>query len=334
MSIRLIEKMSNDFGKVSIIVPVFNVEIYIDECINSILHQTYQNLEILIIDDGSEDNCGNIVDEYAKTDGRVKVFHKENGGISSARNLALKHATGEYYCFIDSDDFYELDFVEKMISALVNSKADMVFCNYYSCYVDRNTPGRKYLEVEDGRVFSSEEYLRWFYGYSGACAFMWNKMFKKEIFRNLEFKNMLCEDAQIMLYIIDRCQKIIFISNVLYHYRRRKSSVANSKKEAMLLDKICYLKEHMDRLKETQRPSLFNLAQKQYIRKMIEEYYFCSKKTRREIIRPLLKKEMKEFMRNPDFDRNLRIKYWVASLIPFIYRTVAPNQISYDSFWN
>ncbi len=326
--------MSNNSGIVSVIVPVYNVEKYFDECIKSVLEQTYQNLEILIVDDGTKDNCGKKADEYARTDKRIKVFHKENGGLSSARNWGLRHATGDYYCFIDSDDYYEPEFVEKMINAAVKSDADIVFCNFYSCYINKNLPSSRLFMLEDGREFSPEEFLRLFYTYSGAFASAWNKLYKKEIFKDLEYKNMLCEDAQILLSLVDRCKKLVFISDVLYHYRRRKSSIVNANREEMLLCQIRWLKEHMERLKASKRYNLYNLAQKLYIRKQFEEYHFCNKETRRKTIRPLLKKEMKLFMRNSEIDAKLRLKYFAVSLIPYIYGEIAFEEEERDLFWD
>ncbi len=325
--------MSRDLGKVSVIVPVYNVEKYFDECIESILNQTYRNLEILIVDDGTKDNCGKKADEYAQRDERIQVFHKENDGLSMARNTGLKHATGEYYCFIDSDDYYEPNFIEKMVDALVRHNADMVFCNFFACYVDRKEIGKKFLEFEDGKEFSSDEYLRGLYTYSGNYCYVWNKMYKKAIFQDLEYKKMLCEDAQIMLSIADRCEKIIYVSDALYDYRKRKSSLGNKNPEKMLMGEIGWVGEHMDRLKADHRDSLFNLAQKLYIRKILENYHLCSAKVRKEQLKPLLMKEMKAFIHNPGVDKKLRMKYMAVSLMPYIYgKLVFKSQVN-DSFW-
>lgn len=325
--------MSDNLGKVSVIVPVYNVEQYLEECINSILHQTYEYLEILIIDDGSSDSCGKIADEYVKKDGRIKVFHKENGGVALARNFGLKHATGDYCCFIDSDDYYEPTFVEKMVYALNEHNADMVFCNYYSNYIDNEVPSQKLQEIENGTVFSPDEFMYRLYAVSGMFCFVWNKMYKKEIFHNLEFQDMICEDSQIMLYITDRCKKIVYISNVLYHYRRRKSSILNADKEAILLAELKWVKDHMNTLSVTQRHRLFNQTQKLFIRKILEKYHFCSRKTRKEIVKPLLKEEMRKFIRNPEVDSKTRVKYFLLSGFPYIVGKIAFNNNAPRSFW-
>ena len=127
------QKWSEEFEMdklISIIVPVYNVEKYVAECIESIIKQTYQNLEILLIDDGSTDNSGKICDKYAEKDKRIKIIHKENGGVSSARNLGLDLAQGEYIAFIDSDDFVSNKYIESLYSAIEHKDAEIVLSKY------------------------------------------------------------------------------------------------------------------------------------------------------------------------------------------------------------
>ena len=116
---------------ISVIVPIYNVEKYLDRCLKSIINQTYKNLEIILIDDGSPDNCGTICDEYAKKDNRIKVVHKDNGGLVKARNTGLDIATGEYISFIDPDDWIELNMYEEMIKIADETNTDIVRCGYY-----------------------------------------------------------------------------------------------------------------------------------------------------------------------------------------------------------
>ena len=120
--------------KVSVIIPVYNVEKYLKECIQSVLRQTYKNLEIILVDDGSKDNSGNICDEYAKRDERIKVIHKKNGGLSDARNAGIDICTGEYIAFLDSDDFIEEDMYEFLVKNLEKAKADISICQVYYVY--------------------------------------------------------------------------------------------------------------------------------------------------------------------------------------------------------
>ena len=309
--------MITDYGKVSIIVPVYNVELYFDECIKSLQKQTYNNIEIIIVDDGTEDNCGRKADEYAKEDNRIKSYHKTNGGLSSARNYGMQFATGDYLCFVDSDDFVSCDYIEKMVIAAEKYNADMVFSNFTAYYVNKDIPHGILLKLQE-KEFDSEEYLECLYSYPGAYSEIWNKLFRKEIFQNLEFANMICEDAQIMLSIIDKCKKIYYIPDILYFYRRRKNSIANGRQEVILINEMKWIGDHKKRLKETQRLHLFSLAQKLCISKILEKYQFCGKDIRKKV-KKYLNSEIKKFIKNPEIEKKKRIKYYVASKFPYIY---------------
>ena len=304
--------------KVSIIVPVYNTEKYIDECINSLIGQTYNNIEIIIIDDGSRDNSGNKVDDYALRDCRVKVIHTENGGLSSARNHGLKAATGDYYCFIDSDDYVSKDFVEEMIKAAIYNNADMVFCNYFSLFVNDVNPSLRLSTIKGGKIFTPEEYLEQLYMYSGEYVMVWNKMFRKEIFNKLRFADMFCEDGQIILSIIDNCKRISYLPETKYYYRRRKSGITGKKKEIILFNNMKWIKEHMVKLKKTNRIRLYYAAQKLYISKITENYLYCKKETRVKLKRSL-KKEIKLFVKNSEYRHIVKLKYMIAAEFPYMY---------------
>ncbi|MBQ8615735.1 MAG: glycosyltransferase, partial [Clostridia bacterium] len=120
--------------KISIILPVYNVENYLDKCLTSLVNQTYQNLEIILVNDGSPDNSGEVCENWAKKDSRIKVLHKANGGVSSARNFGLDNATGDFIGFIDPDDFVELDMYEKLLNALNSQNATMAMCRYQNVF--------------------------------------------------------------------------------------------------------------------------------------------------------------------------------------------------------
>lgn len=310
--------MIKDYGKVSIIVPVYNVEKYFDECVQSLINQTYSNIEIILIDDGTPDKCGEMADEYAKKDCRIKALHKENGGQGSARNYGLEYATGDYYCFVDSDDFLALDYVEKMITAIVTNHADVVFSNYYNYFVNGNKPSSRLLEYEGINEYTPNEFLEQLYNYPGAFCYVAMKFYRKDVFKNLRFKNMLCEDAQLILYIIDNCNKICYIPDVLYYYRRRKSSTINVKQELFLHYEMEWVEDHMKRLKETNRMHLYALAQKLYISKILGKYCYCKKETRKRI-RNIMKKHVKQLVNSNEFNWKIKLKYRIVSRIPYLY---------------
>ena len=119
---------------ISVIVPIYNVEKYLQKCVDSIINQTYKNLEIILVDDGSPDNCPKMCDDYAEKDSRIKVVHKENGGLSDARNVGMEVATGEYVSFIDSDDYISLDFYETLLETIVDNDSDVVECGVVKFY--------------------------------------------------------------------------------------------------------------------------------------------------------------------------------------------------------
>ena len=139
-------------GKISVIVPIYNVEQYLRKCIDSIINQTYKNLEIILVDDGSWDNSPRICDEYAKRDNRIKVIHKKNGGLADARNTGLKMITGNYISFIDSDDYIEKTMYEKMIKVILKYNADIIECNLNYKY------GNQLITMTEG--YKTQEFNR------------------------------------------------------------------------------------------------------------------------------------------------------------------------------
>ena len=136
---KIIEKMIKQAKKISIIIPVYNVEAYLDRCIQSVIHQTYQNLEIILVDDGSTDHSPQMCDAYAQIDERIKVVHKSNGGLSDARNAGLMVATGTYIGYVDSDDWIELEMYERMYAACIEHQAELAVCRYRNEYTTKGS---------------------------------------------------------------------------------------------------------------------------------------------------------------------------------------------------
>lgn len=217
--------------KVSVIVPIYNVEDYLEDCLNSIINQTYKNLEIILINDGSKDNSKNICDCYAKKDMRIKVIHQENGGLSIARNEGIKKASGDYLTFIDSDDYIELNMIEKLVKALKKDDADLSICNrkeyfdYKNHYKYTFKNDKKYLLLD--KISALKE----------LCSFnlfdmsAWAKLYKKNLFKDILFpEDKLSEDYYIMYILFAKCEKISYINDYLYIYRQRRGSISKNKK--------------------------------------------------------------------------------------------------------
>ena len=218
--------------EISVIVPVYKVEPYIHKCVDSILAQTFSDYELILVDDGSPDTCGNICDEYAKKDARIRVIHKENGGLSDARNAGMKIACGEYVIFIDSDDYIKPNFVEILYRACVSHKADVAMCGYVTVDEQGNNIKNYYPnEPQNIEVVTGRTLLHYFYKEDGVVnQVVWNKIYKKSLFNKLKFqKGRYYEDGYIIAPLFWNVKKIAIVRNTLYYYVQRKNSIMNSK---------------------------------------------------------------------------------------------------------
>ena len=213
---------------ISVIVPVYKVEKYLRRCVDSIINQTYKNLEIILVDDGSPDNCPAICDEYAKKDYRIKVIHKENGGLSSARNAGLDIADGKYLGFVDSDDYIAPEMYEKLYQLITGNNSQIVVCNCF--FVDefdnelfRDSP----LSDETVTGMEALENLQKDNGINFVTCT--NKLYSSELFNNIRFPlNKLCEDNYIAHILYHKSDKVTFTREKLYYYLQRKGSILNS----------------------------------------------------------------------------------------------------------
>ena len=221
---------------ISVIVPVYNVSAYLPECLDSILSQDYEKLEVILIDDGSTDDSGAVCDAYAQRDGRIRVIHQKNRGLSGARNAGLDAAEGEWIAFVDSDDTITPDFCAKLYHAAQETGAQMVVCNYRQ--VDEAlTPIREqYLHVRR-EVLTPEQALE----HSTLLPYMvvWNKLYHRSIFAQLRFaEGTLNEDTLLIAYAYEKAEKIANIPDAMYLYRKVAGSIVNSKVTLRNLDRV------------------------------------------------------------------------------------------------
>lgn len=207
---------------ISIIVPVYNAEENLDRCISSIIGQTYQNMELILINDGSTDYSGEICAAWMNKDSRIKYCYQDNSGVSEARNLGMKYATGSYIAFVDSDDYIETSFCEKMIEKLIESKADIIFCerkNYYSDgrMIATGDNSHKLLTVP------SEEYE--YYGYKERRS-VWGAVYRVDVLKNLKFSKRLAvgEDALFLAHAIQKSKLLAYYDEPLYYYTIQNES--------------------------------------------------------------------------------------------------------------
>ena len=237
---------------ISIIVPVYNVEKYLNKCIESIINQTYKNLEIILIDDGSTDNSGEICDEYRNKDKRIIVIHKKNGGLSDARNVGIDNANGKYISFIDSDDYVEENYIELLYNTINQYDADMSIASHKVIYekniIDRST-GKKFCAAP-------KKILEMLLYDNGIDTSAWGKLYKRELFKDIKFpKGRLFEDSATTYKLIDKSKKIAVYSKPVYNYIIRNNSISNEKFSEKKLDLITSTKEMTEYIK-TKYPEL------------------------------------------------------------------------------
>lgn len=230
--------MCNENPLVSIVVPVYNVEKYLPKCIESLLQQTYSNLEIVLSDDGSIDKSPNICDKYALTDSRIKVIHKKNGGLSDARNVGLNIITGEYVAFVDSDDYLELDAIETLIMAAIECSADIIHMKSHIVSPTYEIIEDQSAGTREVSVCTSEKYIQ------GICEkkkseSVCDKLFTSELFKERRFeKGRLNEDFFFLSKMLFTDLKIIEIDYSGYNYFQRPGSITNSGYGQSLVDSV------------------------------------------------------------------------------------------------
>lgn len=223
------------YDKISIIVPIYKVEDYLDRCISSIVNQTYKNIEIILVDDGSPDQCPNICDEWTKKDNRIIVVHKANGGLSDARNTGLNIATGEYIGFVDSDDFISKDMYQVLYNVLIDTNSDIVQCEYIKftddSLINDNQPDCIINE------YNVEEALFSLINENPLKQVVWNKLYKRRLFDDIRFeKNKLNEDEFFTYQIFAKANKISYINQALYYYFSRETSIMGKPFSSKRLD--------------------------------------------------------------------------------------------------
>ena len=240
---------------VSVIVPVYNVLPYLREALDSVINQTYRNLEILIVDDGSTDGSGEVCDEYL-SDPRVIVIHQENKGLSGARNTGLDRMAGEYVAFLDSDDAFMPEMIERMVNAIIQNKVDMAVCGFFTCQTEKamNTSGIRKTEnvcFDEEKVLSSVEAQNMLIA-DKICWVVWNKLYKCVAWENIRFpEGSNFEDMRVMCRVLEICKQIITVPGFQIYYRKRTGSITQTQTEKNVHDRLLaiisvedYIREH------------------------------------------------------------------------------------------
>ena len=257
---------------ISWIIPVHNTEKYLRECLDSVVTQEFDDYEVIIVDDGSSDQSGQICDEYEKKYDKVHVLHQGEEGVSIARNKAIKMAEGEYLAFMDSDDYVESDYLQKLYTTAISTKADIVVCNHR-----RVTENRELLE-ERPSVGGIKEYTT--YEAMDALiedaiikSFVWDKLFRREVFEGVSFpEGRYNQDIAIMHEVFGNAKKIVRIDVVLYYYRQHSTSILNSRGEKLNGDQFLAFSDRLNYIKENYK-GLYPKMLKVYM--MYAMSYYC-----------------------------------------------------------
>lgn len=224
----------NEIPKISIIIPVYNVENYLKQCVDSVVKQTYKNLEIILVNDGSTDNSGKICDEYTLKDSRIKVIHKENGGISSARNVAIDIAEGKYITFVDSDDDVEPDYIAYLYNILKVFNCKMSVCSHN---IIKNEKTKKSFNLKKDYKISSQECIKRLLYNEGIDTSAWAKLYDKTLFDNIRYPvGKLFEDIAITYKLFIKSGEIACGHLAKYNYKVRENSIVTSKFNKSKLD--------------------------------------------------------------------------------------------------
>lgn len=213
--------------EISVIVPVYNVEKYLEKCVDSILGQTYKNIEVILVDDASPDRCPQICDQYAERDKRVRVIHREkNGGLSVARNTGIGVAKGKWISFVDSDDWISSDMLYSLHRMAIRYNAQIVICDFFRVYEDGRDTGESFGKFKNG-IFSYRDIVCKFAGDENIWyTVMFGKLFDRRLFKNIQFpENKINEDVFVTLKLFKQCNRVCAVSHKLYYYVSRNNSI-------------------------------------------------------------------------------------------------------------
>ena len=310
---------------ISIIVPIYNVKNYIEKCVNSLISQTYKNIEILLIDDGSTDDSPILCDKLKEKDSRIYVYHKKNGGLSDARNYGIERAKGKYLSFIDGDDYIDEDMIEFLYSELKENNCDISICGKYLNYengtqIDVNNSKEKIIMDKKQALI----YINSFKGFDmSAC----DKLYKKDLFNDISFPyGKKCEDFYTMYKLFDKCDnKIVYNAVSKYHYYQRNDSISrnstidHSYVDASLSQLDFFMQKYPELLFAAQTMNVF--ANLSLYNKYLKYNIKCSKKEVKEI-RKVVKKNILVILKNKYIPNYKKIQAVCFFIFPKLYNAI------------
>lgn len=305
-------------NKISVIVPIYKTAAYLPECVDSLIAQTHENLEILLVDDGSPDESGTIADAYAAKDPRIKVFHKENGGVSSARNLGVRNATGEYIAFVDSDDAVDVRYFEKLASAAEEQQADICFA--ISAVLGQ--PPEEKTAAE--RCFTSADAVaHLLQGDLFGCGI--NKMYRAALWADYKLPEDIAanEDLLMNFDMFRRAERIVFLNEKLYQYRDRADSASRCGFNKKQMDAIRVNEMITAQLRNS---ALYTLAQCRYYGVLSASHKGSLSapvfKPERKRLQKLIRKETRGIAANPHIPFARKAELYMQGYLPAAYQII------------
>lgn len=299
---------------ISVIVPVYNVEKYLPRCVDSILGQTYANLEIILVDDGSPDNCGKICDDYAKKDSRMKVIHKKNGGLSDARNVAIDVAKGEYITFVDSDDYVDANYVSYLYQLISENNCQVSVIQ--PCSFHENTMPVAKQSAEQVKMLSSIEAIKTMFYQRGIDTSAWGKLYHNSLFKTgIRYpKGLLFEDNPVTFRLLYQSNQVAVSNRQLYYYMIRPDSIEGSLfNETKIQSAVAILKLMFN------YPEITNLVMSAFKCKIVSlAFHFVLKMPIANLKTKKLYKLIIENRKAVLFDHNARPKTRLACLISYL----------------
>lgn len=304
--------------EISVIVPVYKVEKYLNRCVDSILAQTFADFELVLVDDGSPDQCAVICNKYAVEDDRVKVIHKSNGGLSSARNAGVDIAAGRYIVFVDSDDWVHCEMLESMMQLAMKYQADIVemgFCRVYENQTEVINEVEESIAVLDGIKAAESLYEDTFYGINSA----WGKMIKYKLFRDIRFpEGRVCEDSAILYRLLLQTEICVSSSKIMYYYYQTEESITrgtfNSKR---FLDGIQAFEEISEYAHKHRLKRLYDLNQITLVGCLLKSYSKLLTNGFDDEAKQMLSKLRRiSFLRNTEMRIKMKVYYLVIRVFP------------------
>ena len=311
--------------KISIIVPVYKVEPYLRKCIDSILNQTFKDFELILVDDGSPDNCGKICDEYAQKDSRIIVIHKKNGGQATARNAALDIAKGDFIGFVDSDDYIEPDMYEFLYKMCIDNNCEIANCSSTIYFKDRvQVNGGHELQIHDRKEamrIATEGILY------DEC--LWTKLIKKDLFNGLRIPvGIAYEDTAFTYKLIDRANKVCCKGEAKYNYIKRDDSTMDRAIKEIKIDAVLVYEE-MYKFMEKKYPELCDLVVLKLAKNtmaimnlMINRHEFRIYKEQYYKVAKILNKYFNKSIKIKEYPRNVKLLLIANKISPLLYKNI------------